>query len=91
MLIARGRGRAACVGLLAGMLAVFIPAPVIAQAYPAKPVKLIVGFPPGGGSDALARLLAAALNSVEARCTWLRHHRTPLPVPHRAASRTSQA
>ncbi len=32
-----------------------------AQAYPAKPIKLIVGFPPGGGSDALARILGAAL------------------------------
>jgi tripartite-type tricarboxylate transporter receptor subunit TctC len=29
--------------------------------YPSKPIKLIVGFPPGGGSDALARLIAAAL------------------------------
>jgi tripartite-type tricarboxylate transporter receptor subunit TctC len=32
-----------------------------AQAWPAKPIKLIVGFPAGGGSDALARLTAAAL------------------------------
>src|SRR5213075_2448496 len=32
-----------------------------AQSYPSKPVKLIVGFPPGGGSDAAARILAAAL------------------------------
>jgi tripartite-type tricarboxylate transporter receptor subunit TctC len=32
-----------------------------AQSWPAKPIKLIVGFPPGGGSDALARLTAAAL------------------------------
>ena len=31
------------------------------QAYPNKPIKLFVGFPPGGGSDALARLLGAAL------------------------------
>lgn len=31
------------------------------QSYPAKPVKLIVGFPPGGGSDALARIVAAGL------------------------------
>ena len=33
-----------------------------AQAYPTKPIKLIVGFPPGGGSDALARLVGAALS-----------------------------
>ncbi|HYC36199.1 MAG TPA: tripartite tricarboxylate transporter substrate binding protein [Usitatibacter sp.] len=33
---------------------------VLAQ-YPGKPIKLIVGFPPGGGSDAAARLTAAAL------------------------------
>ncbi len=32
-----------------------------AQAYPAKSVKGIVGFPAGGGSDALARLVCAAL------------------------------
>ena len=47
--------------LLTGLIAAFLPASAFAQAYPAKPVKLIVGFPPGGGSDALARLVAAAL------------------------------
>ncbi len=31
------------------------------QAYPNKPIRLFVGFPPGGGSDALARLVGAAL------------------------------
>ena len=35
---------------------------VCAQAYPAKSAKGIVGFPAGGGSDALARLVCAALS-----------------------------
>ena len=47
----------------AALLAVAALAPLwaSAQGYPNKPIKLIVGFPPGGGSDAAARIAGAAL------------------------------
>lgn len=37
---------------------------VSAQAYPARPITLIVPVPPGGGTDYLARLLAGRLGTV---------------------------
>lgn len=46
-------------------LAVGISAPLLAFAqapdYPVRPVKILVGFPPGGSSDTTVRLLASAL------------------------------
>lgn len=35
--------------------------PAIAQSYPAKPLRLISPYPPGGGTDATARIIAQAL------------------------------
>ena len=38
------------------------PGPLLAQAYPAKPVRMIVAFAPGGPTDLLARVLATGMS-----------------------------
>ena len=47
---------AACIGMA--------PVPASAQAYPAKPIKVIVGFAAGGASDVTARMLAPRLAGI---------------------------
>jgi tripartite-type tricarboxylate transporter receptor subunit TctC len=42
-------------------LAAAFPGAAIAQAYPTKPIRFILGFPPGGASDAGARIIAPKL------------------------------
>ena len=46
---------------LTAMLA--LPAAVVAADYPASTVTIVSGFPPGGGSDRVARIVAAALSA----------------------------
>jgi tripartite-type tricarboxylate transporter receptor subunit TctC len=43
------------------LLVLLLPGQALAQAYPAKAVRLVVGFPPGGANDILARLVGAKL------------------------------
>jgi tripartite-type tricarboxylate transporter receptor subunit TctC len=47
--------------LSAVVLALSIATPVAAQTYPAKPIRLIVPFPPGGGTDSVSRVVAQEL------------------------------
>ena len=49
--------------LAAAAALALMPGLVAAQAYPAKPVRLVVNFPPGGPADTLARSMADALQA----------------------------
>ena len=48
---------------LAGAAALsLVPRVATAQAYPTRPVRWIVGFPPGGGADTVTRILGQWLS-----------------------------
>ena len=49
------------IGMVA-LLMLAVPATILAQNYPDKPIRLIVGYPPGGGNDIAARLIAPKLS-----------------------------
>ena len=48
--------------LLAWLAAVLTSAAALAQDYPAKPIRFIVPFPPGGSSDLIARAIAPRMS-----------------------------
>ena len=56
MLLRRVLGRAAI-----AVAALALAASVHAQGYPSKPIRMVVGFPPGGGMDLSARVYSAKL------------------------------
>jgi tripartite-type tricarboxylate transporter receptor subunit TctC len=51
--------RLSFIGALVGLVA--LAAGAQAQSYPSRPITLMDGFPPGGPTDALARIVAAAM------------------------------
>ena len=46
------------------LLAAAAAGPAAGQPYPAKPIRMIIGFPPGGGTDIIGRIVAQRLSDV---------------------------
>lgn len=44
------------------LLTLVLPSTILAQNYPEKPIRIIVGYTPGGGNDIAARLIAPKLS-----------------------------
>ena len=55
------RRRRVLAGLSLAPLGAAAPSLFAQDKWPSKPIKLMVGFPPGGGADAMARLVGAKL------------------------------
>jgi tripartite-type tricarboxylate transporter receptor subunit TctC len=49
--------------ILLVVLAALMPQLALAQAFPAKPVRILCPFPPGGGVDITARAIAQELSA----------------------------
>src|SRR5262249_43197304 len=46
-----------CMAKILLFLGLVLSTPALGQEFPARPVRMVVGFPPGGGTDVVARII----------------------------------
>ena len=63
--------------VVATIFAATLAGPAMAQAYPSKPIRMIVPFPAGGATDILARALSQKLGEKIGRRWWSTTVRAP--------------
>ncbi len=75
--------------LLAGAMLCALATAAIGQSYPSKPIRFVVGFAPGGGTDVMARTIGAKLG--EALGTQVVIENRPGANGNLAAEQTAKA
>jgi len=61
------KGLMACAALFAGALGIAVAASSVAlsqSSYPSRPVRILVGFAPGGPSDIVSRVVGAKMGEI---------------------------
>src|SRR5258708_22018735 len=79
----RNRGMNARRFVLAGLFGLVWSGAALAETYPARPVRVVVPFPPGGPSDVLARVITQKLTESFSQQFYVDNHGGG-PRPNRA-------
>jgi tripartite-type tricarboxylate transporter receptor subunit TctC len=66
--------RSTALGLIGGAASLIVASPAYADSFPSGPVRLIVPFPPGGGADAMARIIGPKVSQIAGQDFVIENH-----------------